>query len=701
MRSTWAVVVALSKGVAWLVQHWREVATGVAGVAAVLLLPVTITAGVTLWVAWHRGWSPVRARWVVLGAWSLPLTSWVLGLHPGQMLTRAYDLSERWPSALVTLLPLIVALGVTQGAVMWTVRWHRARHGEIATPRAAGMWSHRQWQHGMRRARSEARRPGLNPPLTWGGDPVLGRAATITEGAGRGSIVPADLRRLVVPYEAIRRHLLVVGEPGAGKTVLLIRLMWGWLQAAWRRHILGAAPRPLLILLDCKGGRDGRDTAERLRRAALGMGIPRGRIGLWPHEVRLDLWNLPPDRLIEVLVDMVKAEHPFYDAMRDELVALAVLAPHAGPPKHGPDFIHRLNGKWLLANWGPEHPGEQESIRQNAQHFAGIAATYRGLFRRIGRALDGGRALSDLDVVVATLEGTANTRTAAAQAQALVELVTDLAVRSSEDERRQVLLVIDEFSAVSDRVDIAVVMERVRSLGVAVVVAGQSWASLGADNDQRRRLRAAAAGGLLLMSTSDPDELAASGGTQIVVEAGTKRLAEGGWGDEGTARAQRAQVVDPDWVRALGVHPGQVAYVSAGTATWGVVAPADEGELTGPVPALLGGGLRAAIEAHRTSAITRGPRVPVAELEGGLDWLEQQARRGQGMTGAASTSTRPGPVGVPRFVPPARPAAVVPETATSTRATPPPATSGPATGRAQVPPRPAPSDGEQRPGAGA
>ena len=602
----------------------KDKLTLAAKVVAVLALPVTTLAAIVVVVAWWRGWSPARPWRMVLGAWIMVAATWVLGYSPLAMWHEAYEQAAAGHTwwALLPLSPMIVGLGVTAGALVWARRWQTARNGMIRSPRRAGTWAHRQWSHAMARARAEARRPGLVPTLTRKGDPVLGRAAVITEGAA-GRLVPTDPRLLTLPMDALNRHVVVVGEPGAGKTVALLRLMRTWLEGAWLRHVQDGGDRPLLIFVDCKGGHDGRATAEKFRRMCLGLRLARGRIGLWPSEVRLDLWCLPPQRLVEVLVEMVRAAHPFYDAMRDELVALAVLAP-CGPPADSVEFVRRLNSEWLLKAWGPEHPGERESIRENAKHFAGIASQYRGLFRRIGRLMDAGRHISDFDALCLTLEGTENQRTASAQAQALVELITDLAARGDMDgRRRRVLLCFDEFSAVSDSVIVSVLMERARSLGVAVIPAAQSWSGLGPTDDERARLIAAAAGGVLLLGTNDPEKIAERGGTGIVVEAGTKRMEDGGWGDEGTGRAQRGMVVDPDWVRALGRHPGQVVYIHQGRAVWGVVAPT---EVTDGARALLPEPMLRAIESHRFSITTRGNRVPIAELEAGLSHLEENAR---------------------------------------------------------------------------
>jgi hypothetical protein len=610
-------------GVRW--ESWKETGLTALATLGVVLGPIVGLAMLVWTWAWWSGWGPLRVRRIAVGSWVLALygvwAAWPLATVPGRLYA---DLGHRaWGAALVLIAPFLVPLGVTLGAIEWARTWRRALDGRIQDPRRAGRWAHRQFAHAMRRARREAKRPGLVPVLTRRGEPVLGRVGVVTEGAATANIVPRDPRHLVVPLDQVRKHLLIVGEPGVGKTVMLLRLQRGWLEGAWLRHMKGGGDRPLLIFVDCKGGRDGTTTAKQFRAMCQAMGIVPGRIGEWPNQVRLDLWSLPTERLIEVLQELLAATHEFYDAMKDELVALAVLAP-GGPPTSSVDFVGRLNSRWLMQAWGPEYPGERESIKENAKHFAGIASRYRSLFRKLGRSVDAGRHLGDFDAVICTIEGTQNERTASAMAQAVVELVTDLATRGGPDgKNRQVLFPIDEFSAVSAKVTVSKLMERFRSLGVAVIPIAQSWTSLGEKEDDRKRIRDAAAGGLLVMSTSDPEALAAAAGTGIVVESGTKRLEQGGWGDEGTGRAQRSYVVDPDWVRALGRFPGQVVYIDHGVATWGVVAPADLDEQSFGLPSAL----HAAIRSAWRPVI--GPRVPVAELEAGLTRLETLAAGGE------------------------------------------------------------------------
>ena len=69
------------------------------------------------------------------------------------------------------------------------------------------------------------------------------------------------------------------------------------------------------------------------------------------------------------------------------------------------------------------------------------------------------------------LEGTAEGAVAEAQARALTDLLAHYAVGG----QREILLAVDEFSAVSRRLPIRRLYERARALGLAVQVSAQSW----------------------------------------------------------------------------------------------------------------------------------------------------------------------------------------------------------------------------------
>ncbi len=66
----------------------------------------------------------------------------------------------------------------------------------------------------------------------------------------------------------------------------------------------GAGRRPLLVVLDCKGGASSRKVADRTRRVLRDAGARSTAI--WPDEASLSLWTLPPDRLVTTLLDLIE-----------------------------------------------------------------------------------------------------------------------------------------------------------------------------------------------------------------------------------------------------------------------------------------------------------------------------------------------------------------------------------------------------------
>ena len=128
-------------------------------------------------------------------------------------------------------------------------------------------------------------------------------------------------------------------------------------------------------------------------------------------------------------------------------------------------------------------------------------------------------------------------------------------------EGEDALLVLDEFSALASGVDSAInLMERVRDVGVQVVVAAQSVEGLG-DHRQAPRLLASCAGGVVVHQCPDPERLLAL--------AGQVRVLEHNWeldyyGPRGFAKARMGERprIDPEAGspsparRGMG-HPGR------------------------------------------------------------------------------------------------------------------------------------------------
>ena len=576
---------AVGRGVGWLLR------LALLAAVAVALAPVTAVAGGAAGYAWWRGWTPRRLY--KAAAWCLPMAAaWLIavavwperapglvtapgfrlpppGVGPGAMWLRVVAAPFRawtgmWQlaghgqagSAVVAVAPLAVPLGIAVGGLGWTYRLFRMRSGAGGlTPAAPAAFDQRQWRHQVRSARALIAAPGSLPLLSADGQVAAG--ATIRSVRHRAG--PAAL----IPYDRLRSHQVVIGSTGTGKTTLLLRLWAGFMAAGLRRHAAGTGRPPLLVVLDCKGGASSRKVADRTRRVLREAGARSTAI--WPDETALSLWTLPPDRLVTTLLDLI--EHgtggaAYYSDVMEALVSLAVCAP-CGPPVNSADFLGRLDADWLAMVYGASGDGAGvATARSSAKAFNDVKLRFAALWRRLGGGLDGCATYADADAWYCVLEGTAEVAVAEAQARALTDLLAFYAL----DGEREILLCVDEFSAVSRRLPIWQLYERARSLGLAVQVSAQSWEGLAGTQDERNRVAATAEGGIWLLRTPRPDPVVELAGTQPSVDTTRRFDGAGPWSDDGLSRTRLAPVLDGDLVRRLEV--GQVAYVYRGGVTF-------------------------------------------------------------------------------------------------------------------------------------
>jgi hypothetical protein len=550
--------------------------------AAVTAGPVTLVAAAGYGAAWLRGWPP--ARLYRTAAWALPVTvAWLAALemaepgflaarYPGQVWAAGWD--QLTAAGLARTFALLAAIAIPAGlalaGLIWAWRIYAISSGLGGIMASASMtFDARQWKRQIRTATGLAKAPGAVPLLARGGQIPVG--GTIRAIGHRWHPV------LGLPASSCARHMVIVGATGSGKTNLMIRLWAGWFTATLRAARAGRGDRPLLVVLDCKGGRDARVKADRTRRLLYGAGARR--VAVWPDEARLCLWDLPPEELAVLLYQMIDSgtgAAAYYADVLQAVLSLAVLAP-CGPPLSTAAFLDRLNAKWLQNAWNDgRHAAEAGHARAAARHLPDIQLRYATLLRRLGPALDGPGRLAEADAWYCILEGTRERSVAEAQAMALTELAAHAAT-SLESEPRAMLLAADDYSAVSGRVPLSNLYERGRSLGIGVQVSAQSWQGLGASEDERYRIAATADGGVFVMRTPYPEPLAALAGKRRVLET-AHRLIGGVWGDEGTTREQRAWTADPDLVRRLDV--GQACFIHRGAATFVQVARPKPSPLT-------------------------------------------------------------------------------------------------------------------------
>jgi hypothetical protein len=598
--------------------------------------PVSLVAGGSAALAWRAGWPPGRlyraalccvpmlAVWLAATAVATrsaaqvaaaPYLAWRAMWHRGA--------AGSYPGAAAVIAPAAIPAGLAAGGLAWSYRIRSMQTGSGGlSPDAAAAFDLRQWRHQARSAQARIAAPGAVPLTTRSGDLVAG---AVIRAVGHPARQIAS-----IPYARMRSHQVVVGTTGTGKTTLLLRLWAGFMATGLRRHAAGRGRPPLIVVLDCKGGADARRIADRARRVLRLAGARSTAI--WPDEASLSLWALPPAQLTTTLVDLI--EHgtgaaAYYADVMEAVVGLAVAAP-GGPPAGAAEFLARLDPGWLTAAYSSEayssgaypsaaHEAELALVRSASRQLGDIALRFRTLLRRLGAGLDGPGGFGDADAWYCILEGTAEVSVAEAQARALVDLLASFAVHGPgapgrAGRGREILLAVDEFSAVSRRLPVWQLYERARSLGLAVQVSAQSWPGLAADDDERYRIAAAADGGIWLLRTPYPEPVAALAGTRKITDTSRRLIGIPVWSHQGTSRMRQAPVVDPDLIRALDV--GQAAYIYRGGVTYVQVKRLVTAPAALPPPAA-GPGPRAAPAAAR-AAPTR-PAVQLPDVSAVLD----------------------------------------------------------------------------------
>lgn len=605
------------------------------GAVAIVAAPVSAVAAGAFTVAWLAGWPPRRL--LAAAAWCAPMTVvWLAGTAwaaPGWAAVAdapyrtwlafwQLSLAGSVPAAAAGIAPLAVPLGLAAGSLAWSYRIRSVQSGAAGlSPAAVAAFDQRQWRHQSRTAKARLTAPSSVPLLLRDG--LLPVGAVIRTVGHRAGPVAA------IGYDRMRSHQIVVGTTGTGKTTLLLRLWAGFMAAGLHRQATARTRAPLLVVLDCKGGSDARKVADRFRRVLREAGARSTAV--WPDDSSLALWDLPPRQLTTTLVDLI--EHgaggaAYYTDVMEALVGLAVEAP-CGPPASAADLLARLEPGWLsLAYSAAGTPADHAAIRSAAGHLGDVALRYRTLFRRLGNGFDGPGGFADADAWYCILEGTDQVSLAESQARALVDLLANFALRAPA--RREILLAVDEFSAVSRRLPIWQLFERARSLGLAVQVSAQSWQGLGTTDDERHRIAATAEGGVWLLRTPEPEPLVALAGSRRVVQTTRMLVRFPVWAHQGSSRLRDEPVVDAGLIRRLEV--GQVAYIYRGGVSY--------------------------IQVKRLiaapAAVPAAPVTPTPQVPGGL--LGSAGGRAPGAAGPGSSApSRPSDAAAPGAAPSGRP----------------------------------------------
>jgi hypothetical protein len=510
-----------------------------------------------------------------------------LHVHPWWLLVHGYGIGSllTWPlTILACQTPLSLPVGAMVGA-LGVARGERLAAGAEWSPYSqrqalvAEVQAVRQVARATRR-HHEPTNPTHTPALGIaypGGDlhPWLRKRGRMTE--------------VVIPAREQRLAMAVLGIPGSGKTYTLLRRVW-----------IAARSGMRVVFLDCKGTDPG--LAWQVT-CAYRLANPQAIVGFWPTQA-LDLWRgdgmAIANRLLAVEDWASEGGGVYYRRMATLALQLAC-APASGPPRTSGDFLRRLDIRKLQQLWrgDPTAQADLEQLAADPHILAGVRGRYSAFFRSLQDKADGCWGLEDVDLAVLTIPTIASRTDADAAVRLVLEDLGHFATKRKARVGDDVLLVLDEFSAIQGGTDQAIhLAERLRDVGVPVIFGAQSPEGLG-DERQQWRLLHTIGGGLVLHQTPNPEALVALAGTVRTPEQAWQLDP---WGPAGQARVHMADRprVDPNQVRQL--HPGEAFLIQAGRAVKLSV-------LQAPVPAQV----QEEASALRAAALSAAEPVYVAE----------------------------------------------------------------------------------------
>ncbi|WP_433193819.1 hypothetical protein ACQP1G_34240 [Nocardia sp. CA-107356] len=584
------------------VAHIAGAAT-LCGVVVVAMLVMIVA------VAYYWPLAPHRLRNFAIGSLLLPATSALAGGSWSTPAVLLWSGASRVADGDWAGLRMMLALGVPFAALVGTYVWAKFVH-KTHTVGLKSLGRTERVKDAMvaRKLARAARAAKLGAPYSCGEGIVLGPLADRTSAKPAGlwqELTASHHQWMVLPHKQAKRHLVLTGTTGSGKTETIKRYFVGMLDYEWRafqqwKDVPGMRrkhPRPLLAVVSCKGGEDDKDLGIEIRDYALRMGIDPARIAMvMPGADRLDMFDMPARDMRAVAADLLNAgeattsEGQHFDEMRRRIVSLVIDAP-VGPPRSSTEFLERLHADKLIDIWGgapdvkrmvaamqDEKVPQIDDVLIKASNLFDLLRDLNGQF-----VFDGGKRLDDIDVLYVTVPGQ-DKDAARAQVSAILRMVMQRAGRTAKEQRRSVTLIIDEVSATTTSkgsIGLVDVCERGRSQGVALLFAAQSQEGLAADAWSLNRLLKSCAGGLLLGYSENAGDLCKHLGSVRGMLPSRHLIKGQRHGDEGQVSVGEMWLVDPDRLRQL--DTGEFVYARARRAQWGRVIPVEATELT-PLP---------------------------------------------------------------------------------------------------------------------
>ena len=352
---------------------------------------------------------------------------------------------------------------------------------------------------------------------------VLGRRV------GGGTAMPIGRSGVVWPFEQMRRHAVILGGSGSGKTETSMRTAYE----------LASKTDAQIVYLDAKGDRG---SAERF--VSL-MGEAGRKVRVFPNEPfdawRGD-WRAISNRLLEVIEFASEGPAAYYRDIAKTALQLACNHPD-GPPRSSSELLYRLDYEGLFNAHGPS-----SAVRSLPKDNVGqVRLRYQAFFGQLGCALDGDWSWEDTDTAYLLLDSVALGEDCRGAACLFFADFAHYFTQRKPRERFSTMIV-DEFSAIASSSDLALKVEQARSFNTGLVLVPQTPSGMGGPTQRERILGSVET--VIAHAFNEPEEIAGLAGTKRVMEL-SQRYGEGLVEHEGFARQANRPTVDPDDIRSL------------------------------------------------------------------------------------------------------------------------------------------------------
>lgn len=524
---------------------------------------------------WPHWWS-----WVALSVGGASLAAlWLFMIQPFQQLAGAFaGLYTRSVLAnVVALLPfwawtLLLAPVLAVGLALFLPR--------SAADRLRGQFeqNERRLEKTVRQARKQMGQVPIQERQDQAAMGVLGKMVEHPEQPESARLHWGSSRNrwFVLPEGILNMHGVLIGGSGTGKTMTMLRIaalaaLYGW----------------KVFYLDAKGDKE---TAAQF--IALMRALGKARVAMFPARA-YNGWQGNGAAILNRLMAVQDYSESYYQAVAKRILHVICTEMDRQPPRSSEELFERL--EILDAARERYH---LDKLKDDT--LAGAELRYRAFFSALEGRLDGsseGWSFDTVDAGYLLLDGLALKEEASSLGRFFMEDFAHFAA-VRKDPNEKVLLIVDEFSAISrGGADAANLFERLRSYRAAILASAQSYAGLGDDAD--RILEACAF--IVVHGTPNPDRLIQSAGERLDVAMARQVGVLDQEAGYGTIRVERRSAIDPNSPRRLGT--GEAIVISRGRWSHILVAP------TKINPLELG---RAMFEIEHP----RG--LPEPELEGGL-----------------------------------------------------------------------------------